>query len=73
LTIERLLKYFMQIDQVLMHFKFELAEVGWSIRKYHDWFIDMADYKANINGLVSTKIARTGHVPLYTFLECVKI
>jgi ubiquinone/menaquinone biosynthesis C-methylase UbiE len=49
-----------------------LIDAGWNIRKYHDWFIDMADYKANINGLVQTKIARTGHIPLYTFFECIK-
>jgi ubiquinone/menaquinone biosynthesis C-methylase UbiE len=49
-----------------------LVNAGWAIKKSHDWFIDMADYKANIDGSVQTKIARTGHVPLYTFFECVR-
>lgn len=43
---------------------------GWTIRRMHDWFINMADYRTIIDQGVRSKVQRTGRVPLFTFIEC---
>ena len=49
-----------------------LTEGGWLIKEVRDWFIDMDDYRENC-GAKTTEVRRTGHVPLYLFIECARM
>lgn len=49
-----------------------LKDAGWQIDKMRDWFIDIAEYEKLISGGMKSNIERTGKVPMYTFVECIK-
>lgn len=49
-----------------------LIASGWTVRCVKDWHIDMNDYIEKVNSDAS-KIKRTNVVPLYTFIECIKL
>lgn len=46
--------------------------VGFKIRQVLDWFVDMEDYLRNTENGMGSNILRTGKVPMYCFIECVK-
>lgn len=46
-----------------------LIRSGWQINRVREWFIDMDDYRRQNR---KTKLPRTGRVPCYKFIECVK-
>jgi len=48
-------------------------KAGFKICKVLDWFLDMEDYLKNIDSGMRSSIARTGKVPVYSFIECEKI
>jgi len=48
------------------------ASAGFHIRQVVDWFVDMEDYMRNTQGGMVSHITRTGKVPMYCFIECVK-
>ena len=50
-----------------------LLNAGWNIKRVKDWFADMVDYKDKVVDISASKIVRTGRVPLYTFIGCVKV
>lgn len=45
---------------------------GFRIRQVIDWFIDMEDYLRNTESGLVSNIPRTGKVPMYCFIECIK-
>ncbi len=45
---------------------------GFKIQQVLDWFVDMEDYARNTENGMSSNILRTGKVPMYCFIECVK-
>ena len=45
---------------------------GFRIKQVLDWFIDIEDYIQNTKNGMDSSIARTGKVPLYSFIECRK-
>lgn len=49
-----------------------LRNAGWEVNNMKDWFIDIAEYEKLIDQGMRTDIARTGKVPMYTFIECIK-
>lgn len=50
----------------------QLIEAGWCIKGMRDWYIDMSEYKERLADGLQSKIKRTGHIPLYSFIECEK-
>lgn len=46
---------------------------GFRICKVLDWFLDMEDYRKNIDSGMHSSIARTGKVPTYSFIECERV
>lgn len=48
------------------------AKAGLRIQEVRDWFIDMADLQEHIDRGMVSDVQRTGKVPLYSFIECVK-
>jgi SAM-dependent methyltransferase len=48
------------------------AKAGLRIRQVLDWFVDMEDYIRNTRNGMDSKILRTGKVPMYCFIECIK-
>ncbi|MEM7115511.1 MAG: class I SAM-dependent methyltransferase [Chloroflexota bacterium] len=59
--------YYRSLDTYINY----LIQSGWSITQMKDWFIDMNDYYKD-NSIKTTAITRTGKVPMYTFIECLK-
>jgi len=45
---------------------------GFRIRQVIDWFIDMEDYLRETKSGMESNILRTGKVPMYCFIECIK-
>jgi len=50
----------------------ELINVGFRIKYLGDWFINMDEYQKIFLEKNSPIVRRTGKVPMYTFIECVK-
>jgi SAM-dependent methyltransferase len=48
------------------------ARAGFGLRQVSDWFVDMEDYLRNTANGMGSNILRTGKVPMYCFIECVK-
>jgi SAM-dependent methyltransferase len=46
-------------------------DAGWQLDAVRDWFVDMDDYRSHV-AEGEQLIARTGKVPLYTFIRFVK-
>ncbi|MBW8000804.1 MAG: class I SAM-dependent methyltransferase [Planctomycetes bacterium] len=45
---------------------------GFRINQVLDWFIDMEDYAQNTKNGMNSNITRSGKVPMYSFIECLK-
>jgi SAM-dependent methyltransferase len=48
------------------------SSVGFRLREVADWFIDMKDYLRNTKRGMGSNVLRTGKVPMYCFIDCLK-
>ncbi len=48
------------------------AQTGFRICRVSDWFLDTEEYMKHTEGRIDAPVPRTGKVPMYSFLECIK-
>lgn len=56
----------------LPHYVNALISAGWRVTELRDWSLDMSRYNQHRHGGLKSEVQRTGSVPLFHFISCVK-